>query len=61
MIGKFGIFYKTIGIGKGKQMDFSYNKGYKFYVKQVQGRETINIIYVQGKEGISTMSGFMIG
>lgn len=31
------VIYKTIGIGKGKQMDFSYNKGYKFYVEQMQG------------------------
>lgn len=50
---KFAIF-KSIGICKGKQMDFSYHKEYKFYVKQVQGRETINVFYVQGNDGIST-------
>ena len=35
-------------------MDFSYHKEYKFQVKQVQGRENINVIYVQGNDGIST-------
>jgi hypothetical protein len=50
---KFVVF-KTIGIGDGKQMNFSYNKGYKFYVKQMQGREGINDIYIRGNDGIST-------
>lgn len=35
-------------------MDFSYHKEYKFQVKQVQGRENINVVYVQGNDGIST-------